>query len=114
MPKLGLTVSAETLTECKVEPGQRGEVLFVVETERVANKIEASADGSIGWMRVLAGATVPVDEVLTTAWSQFLARRLALCWHVTRRLGWRGQRLPQPERRRSGGAAGAHSASNRE
>ena len=69
MPKLGLTMTGGILTEWRVEPGQRvrqGEVLFVVETEKVANAIEASADGCIGEIRVLAGATVPVGEVL--AW----------------------------------------------
>jgi hypothetical protein len=48
MPKLGLTMTEATLTEWRVEPGQRvrqGEVLFVVETEKVANEIEASAAG---------------------------------------------------------------------
>jgi pyruvate dehydrogenase E2 component (dihydrolipoamide acetyltransferase) len=69
MPKLGLTVTEGALTEWSVEPGQRvrqGEVFFVIETEKVANEIEASADGCIGEIRVLAGATVPVGEVLAT------------------------------------------------
>jgi pyruvate dehydrogenase E2 component (dihydrolipoamide acetyltransferase) len=69
MPKLGLTMTEGTLAEWKVEPGQpvrRGELLFVAETEKVANEIEASADGSIGEIRVLAGTTVPVGEVLAT------------------------------------------------
>jgi len=50
MPKLGLTMTGGILTEWRVEPGQRvrqGEVLFVVETEKVANAIEASADGAL-------------------------------------------------------------------
>ena len=66
MPKLGLTMTEGTLTEWRVEPGQRvrqGEVLFVVETEKVANEIEASADGCIGEIRVLAGATVPRQQI---------------------------------------------------
>jgi pyruvate dehydrogenase E2 component (dihydrolipoamide acetyltransferase) len=69
MPKLGLTMTEGALTEWRVEPGQRvrqGEVFFVVETEKVANEIEASADGCIGEIRVLAGASVPVGEVLAT------------------------------------------------
>jgi pyruvate dehydrogenase E2 component (dihydrolipoamide acetyltransferase) len=71
MPKLGLTMTEGTLVEWKAEPGQpvrRGDVLFVVETEKVANEIEASADGSIGEIRVLAGTTVRVGAVLAT-WS---------------------------------------------
>jgi pyruvate dehydrogenase E2 component (dihydrolipoamide acetyltransferase) len=75
MPKLGLTMTEGTLTEWRVEPGQpvrQGEVLYVVETEKVANEIEASADGCIGEIRVLAGATVPVGEVLAT-WTDALA-----------------------------------------
>ena len=70
MPKLGLTMTGGILTEWRVEPGQRvrqGEVLFVVETEKVANAIEAAADGRIGEIWVLAGATVPVGEVLAIA-----------------------------------------------
>jgi pyruvate dehydrogenase E2 component (dihydrolipoamide acetyltransferase) len=69
MPKLGLTMTGGILTEWRVEPGQRvrqGEVLFVVETEKVANAIEASADGCLGEIRVLARATVPVGEGLAT------------------------------------------------
>ena len=44
MPKLGLTMQEGTLIEWKVAPGQkvrRGEVLYVVETEKVATDIEA-------------------------------------------------------------------------
>jgi Biotin-requiring enzyme len=42
MPKLGLTMTEGTLTEWRVEPGQparQGEVLFVVETEKVAKDL---------------------------------------------------------------------------
>lgn len=63
MPKLGLTMTEGTLTEWHVAPGQgfaRGTPLFTVETEKVANEIEAESDGTIAEILVPAGQTVPV------------------------------------------------------
>lgn len=63
MPKLGLTMQEGTLTEWKVAPGQKvrkGEVLYVVETEKVATDIEAEADGVFLSRIVAEGETVPV------------------------------------------------------
>ena len=63
MPKLGLTMQEGTLIEWKVAPGQkvrRGEVLYVVETEKVATDIEAEADGVFEARIAAEGDTVPV------------------------------------------------------
>ncbi|MGV1768427.1 dihydrolipoamide acetyltransferase family protein [Rhizobium rhizogenes] len=56
MPKFGLTMMEGQITEWQRKPGERfskGEVLFVVETEKVANEVEAEADGQL--LELLAG-----------------------------------------------------------
>jgi pyruvate dehydrogenase E2 component (dihydrolipoamide acetyltransferase) len=71
MPKLGLTMTEGLVAEWKVAPRQsvrQGETLFVVETEKIANEIEAPADGVIEEILVPAGAVVPVGAVLAR-WS---------------------------------------------
>lgn len=71
MPKLGLTMTEGLLSSWRVAPGddvREGDVLFVVETEKVANEIEANADGRIGELIVPEGETVPVGAVVAT-WS---------------------------------------------
>jgi pyruvate dehydrogenase E2 component (dihydrolipoamide acetyltransferase) len=63
MPKLGLTMTEGLLAEWRVVPGSRvsaGEVLFVVETEKIASDVEAPAAGEIRELLVEAGATVPI------------------------------------------------------
>ncbi|MBR0671668.1 dihydrolipoamide acetyltransferase family protein [Neoroseomonas soli] len=63
MPKLGLTMTEGLLAEWRVQPGARvaaGDILFVVETEKIATDIEASGDGEIVELLVAAGSTVPV------------------------------------------------------
>lgn len=63
MPKLGLTMTEGLLAEWKVAPGMRvraGDVLFVVETEKIATEIEAPGEGEILDLLAPAGATVPV------------------------------------------------------
>src|SRR5690242_3443383 len=67
MPKLGLTMTEGLLAEWKVTPRQQvrqGETLFVVETEKIANEIDAPADGVIDEILVKAGDVVPVGTVL--------------------------------------------------
>lgn len=67
MPKLGLTMSEGTLLEWKVEPGQpvrKGQVLYVVETEKVATDIEADADGVFAERLVPEGETVAVGTAV--------------------------------------------------
>jgi len=63
MPKLGLTMTEGLLAEWKVAPGDAyaaGDVLYVVETEKIANEIEAQAAGRIEAILVAEGETVPV------------------------------------------------------
>lgn len=65
MPKLGLTMTEGVLLEWKVAPGDRfarGDILFVVETDKAATDIEAEADGRLAARLVEEGATVPVGQ----------------------------------------------------
>ncbi len=65
MPKLGLTMTEGVLLEWKVAPGDRfakGDILFVVETDKAATDIEAEADGSLAERLVGEGETVPVGQ----------------------------------------------------
>lgn len=67
MPKLGLTMTEGVVVEWKAQPGQpvaEGDVLFVVETDKIANEVEAPRSGVIGEILVDIGATVPVGTVL--------------------------------------------------
>lgn len=61
MPKLGLTMTEGVLAEWRVSPGQpfkTGDVLVVVETDKIASEIEADSDG------VLIETTIPVGETV--------------------------------------------------
>lgn len=63
MPKLGLTMTEGTLAQWLVPVGQtfrKGQPLYVLETEKVANEIEAEADGVLEVLLVDEGATVAV------------------------------------------------------
>lgn len=67
MPKLGLTMTEGVLAEWRVGPGEAvraGDVLFVVETDKIANEVEAPSDGEMVEVLVAAGATVPVGTPL--------------------------------------------------
>jgi pyruvate dehydrogenase E2 component (dihydrolipoamide acetyltransferase) len=69
MPKLGLTMTEGTLYEWKIAPGERvrvGDVLFIVETDKSTNDVEASADGVIEALHVEAGETIAVGAVVAT------------------------------------------------
>jgi pyruvate dehydrogenase E2 component (dihydrolipoamide acetyltransferase) len=69
MPKLGLTMTEGTLYEWKVAPGERvrqGDVLFVVETDKTTNDVEASADGVVEALHVAGGTVVGVGVVVAT------------------------------------------------
>lgn len=69
MPKLGLTMTEGLLAEWLVAPGDSvaaGQPLFVVETDKISNEIEAPAEGRIIAFQVAAGETVPVGAVLAT------------------------------------------------
>ena len=63
MPKLGLTMTEGMLAEWKVKPGDSvpaGAVIFVVETDKIANEVEAPSAGTIAEILVQTGETVPV------------------------------------------------------
>ncbi|HET7409827.1 MAG TPA: dihydrolipoamide acetyltransferase family protein, partial [Paracoccaceae bacterium] len=67
MPKLGLTMTEGVLAEWLVGPGDRvraGQVMFIVETDKIANEVEAPADGKIVEILVTNGETVPVGTPL--------------------------------------------------
>lgn len=69
MPKLGLTMTEGMLAEWKVSPGdtvKAGDVIFVVETDKISNEIEATADAVVTALHVAAGDTVQVGEVIAT------------------------------------------------
>ncbi|KZD05501.1 dihydrolipoamide acetyltransferase family protein [Oceanibaculum pacificum] len=63
MPKLGLTMTEGVLAEWKAKPGDSvsaGTVIFVVETDKIANEVEAPSAGTIAEILVQTGETVPV------------------------------------------------------
>lgn len=67
MPKLGLTMTEGTVAEWRVAEGgrfARGEAYLVVETDKVANEIEAPDSGRLMRILVPQGETVPVGAVL--------------------------------------------------
>lgn len=67
MPKLGLTMEEGTLSKWHVKPGDRvqpGQMMFVVETDKIANEIEAQSEGEIVEILVNSGETVSVGTPL--------------------------------------------------
>lgn len=67
MPKLGLTMTEGTVIEWPIAVGgsfARGAVCVVVETDKVANEIEAPEAGRLLKILVPEGETVPVGSVL--------------------------------------------------
>ncbi|MDB5704235.1 MAG: dehydrogenase [Sphingomonas bacterium] len=63
MPKLGLTMSEGLLAEWLIAPGDEvaaGQILFVVETDKISNEVEAPAPGRIVSLLVGVGDTVDV------------------------------------------------------
>lgn len=67
MPKLGLTMTEGVLLEWKVRPGDavaRGQLLYVIETDKIATEVEAEADGILETQLVAEGETAPVGAVV--------------------------------------------------
>lgn len=67
MPKLGLTMTEGAVSEWPVAEGarfERGAVYLVVETDKVANEVEAPDAGKLLRILVPQGETVPVGTVL--------------------------------------------------
>ena len=67
MPKLGLTMVEGQIVEWKKKEGEsvvKGEILFVIETEKAIVEIEAPTSGILGKILVPEGETRPIGEVL--------------------------------------------------
>lgn len=67
MPKLGLTMTEGKVIEWKLGEGDRvkkGDILFVLETEKVAYEVEAADDGILGRILVAQDETVPVGTIV--------------------------------------------------
>jgi len=67
MPKLGLTMTEGLIVEWKKNEGEevkKGDVLFVLETEKVTYDVEAPEDGTLAKIMVQAQETVPVGAVV--------------------------------------------------
>jgi len=69
MPKFGLTMTEGLLAEWRVQAGQafaQGDVLCVVETDKVANEVTANAPGILHTIHIPAGTMADVGTTL--AW----------------------------------------------
>ncbi|MGD9973897.1 MAG: dihydrolipoamide acetyltransferase family protein [Desulfatirhabdiaceae bacterium] len=67
MPKLGLTMTEGQILEWKVRQGEsikKGDILFVLETEKVTYEVESPGDGFLAGIMVHEGETVPVGTVV--------------------------------------------------
>lgn len=67
MPKLGLTMTEGTIIEWKKKEGERvekGEILYVLETEKVTYEVEAPVSGILGKIVAKEGDVVPVGGVV--------------------------------------------------
>ncbi|NPV03877.1 MAG: 2-oxo acid dehydrogenase subunit E2 [Syntrophaceae bacterium] len=67
MPKLGLTMTEGLIVEWKKKEGdpvKKGDILFVLETEKVTYEVEAPEDGTLGKILVMEQETVPVGAVV--------------------------------------------------
>ena len=67
MPKLGLTMTEGLLASWQVAVGdavKAGDVLFVVETDKIATEVEARSAGTIVSLDIAEGETVPVGAAL--------------------------------------------------
>ena len=67
MPKLGLTMTEGLIVEWRKKEGDpvtKGDILFVLETEKVTYEVEAPEDGSVGKILVKEQETVPVGAVV--------------------------------------------------
>jgi len=67
MPKLGLTMTEGLLLEWRISEGDQvkaGEILFVLETEKVTYEVQAPEDGVLAKILTQTGETVPVGAVV--------------------------------------------------
>jgi pyruvate dehydrogenase E2 component (dihydrolipoamide acetyltransferase) len=67
MPKIGLTMTEGKIVEWKKREGEwvnKGEILFVFETEKVTFEVEASQSGFLAKILAQVDQTVPIGEVV--------------------------------------------------
>ncbi len=67
MPKLGLTMTEGLIVEWRKKEGDpvtKGDILFVLETEKVTFEVEAPEDGTIGKILVKEQETVPIGAIV--------------------------------------------------
>lgn len=67
MPKLGLTMAEGKIVEWRKKEGdnvEKGEILFVIETEKITYEYESPASGILGKIVVPVGDTVPVTTIV--------------------------------------------------
>lgn len=67
MPKWGIEMTEGTLSEWKVSVGERiakGQIVAVIESEKIANEVEAEYDGIVARLVASEGDTCPVGELL--------------------------------------------------
>jgi pimeloyl-ACP methyl ester carboxylesterase len=67
MPRLGLTMVEGTVVEWKAEVGkavEKGQILLVIESEKVEVEVEAFTSGTLAATYVDAGETVPIGSLL--------------------------------------------------
>jgi pyruvate dehydrogenase E2 component (dihydrolipoamide acetyltransferase) len=68
MPKLGLTMTEGLIVEWRKKEGdpvKKGDILFVLETEKVTYEVEAPEDGTLGKILVKEQETVPVGAMVS-------------------------------------------------
>jgi pimeloyl-ACP methyl ester carboxylesterase len=67
MPRLGLTMVEGTVVEWRAKPGddvQKGEILLVIDSEKVEVEVEAFTAGKLAAIYVDPGSTVPIGSLL--------------------------------------------------
>jgi pyruvate dehydrogenase E2 component (dihydrolipoamide acetyltransferase) len=67
MPKLGLTMEEGKIVEWRKKEGEKvekGEILFVIETEKVTFEVEAEASGILGKIVAMEGDVLPVGGLV--------------------------------------------------
>ena len=67
MPKWGIEMSEGTIGEWMVEEGRpfaRGDVIGLIETDKITNEVESEADGKFVRIVARAGETYPVSALL--------------------------------------------------
>jgi pyruvate dehydrogenase E2 component (dihydrolipoamide acetyltransferase) len=67
MPKLGLTMTEGLITEWNFKEGdqvKKGDILFLIETEKVTCEVEAAQDGVLAKIVIQENETVPVGAIV--------------------------------------------------